>query len=176
MVFCFCQQVTCKLTNIKIVSNKIVYLRDFTLFNLFFNYFITSQSFYGLSPYFSRQRMSFRCSFIPMTTTFQQIWISGINTDGYIFRNLLILAFLYIVEDIGIATFAQEFPNFAIGLKGVLIDFLGGIHQERYNGVTPNIFCYVFFGVICSHGSTVVDVLFEDVTKHIWIDILATGS
>ena len=75
------------------------------------------------------------------------------------------------IIDIAVATFLQIVPYAAIRFESILGRLLGGIKQERHNGVAPDIFGDVLLGVIGTHLCTVVDVLLENVAQHVGIDV-----
>ena len=80
------------------------------------------------------------------------------------------------VEDIAVAAAAKCAPYKSVGLERIGVLFAHLVEKERQDAVASYVFGYVLFSVVSAHLCTVVDILLEDVAKHIGVDILATGS
>ena len=98
-----------------------------------------------------------------MAATLQEVRLRGVYTNGYLFRNLQALTFLYCIEDIGISTLSQVLPNLAIGLKWLLVCFFGGIHQVWQDSIATYIFCDILLGIVGAHLGPVIDILLKDI-------------
>ena len=89
------------------------------------------------------------------------------------------MTFLHGIIDVLVSTLLKHLPDPAISFE-CLCGILGSrsclIHKERYDTVLTDVFSDVFLGIVCTHGSTVIDVLLEDVTQHVWVDVLAAGG
>ena len=110
-----------------------------------------------------------------MAATLQEIGLRGINANGYFFWDRLVVALLYCIKDVSVATVAEELPQFAVGLEEFFVLLLHCIHQIRNDGVASYVLRDVLLGVVGPHLGTVVDVLLEDVAQYIGIDVAACG-
>ena len=73
----------------------------------------------------------------------------------------------------------QRLPHITIGTEIFFAVFSGSthlVHQERQYTIFANILGDILLGVVGSHRGSVVDVLLEDITQHIGVDVLACGG
>ena len=164
-----------KLSDVKIVGDEIVDSGNLTIFYLRLDAAVSLQSLDGLSPNLSRQCQSVRCTLVPIAATLQEIGLRGINANGNFFRDRLVVALLYCIKDVSVATVSEELPQFAIRLEEFFVFLLHCIHQIRNDGVATYVLRDVLLGVVGPHLGTVVDVLLENVAQHVGIDVAACG-
>lgn len=153
------QQVIDKRADVKVISDEVVDVRDFTFSN-FSEYILTAlQPFHRFAPYLRGQCESVRCFRVPVLAAFQQVGLGSVKSNSNIFRNSALpvcrIAFLYRVIDIAVATLTQRAPHIAVRLECFRRSFRHLIHEEWQDAVLADVFGDVLLGVVSppfAHG------------------------
>ncbi|MDR4498508.1 MAG: hypothetical protein MRK02_11405 [Candidatus Scalindua sp.] len=137
------QNILRKLSDIQIVSDKVIDFGNFSTGD-FISYFkIPLPTIYGFTPDFGRQGIILRCSCVPLLSAFEQFRLLGVEADSNILRDIQIFNFFRIVTagcfadslfnrviDIRVSAIFQKCPKIAISFKCLRIFTLYLIKQK----------------------------------------------
>ena len=120
-------KVCCKLSNVKVIGDKIVDGRNITITNLI-QYILTSlQTFNGFAPDFCRQGERFRSFRVPIFTAFQKLRLGRVKPDGNILRDTLTpirgITLLHRIIDVAVAALLELAPYPTTGSQKFLHRF-----------------------------------------------------
>src|SRR5574344_2045188 len=108
--------------------------------------------------------------------------LSGINTHydvcGDFCFPVVCVSMLHRIIDIFVSAALEQRPYFT-RYGECLFHFARGmlhlVEKEGQNAVATDILCDVFLGIVSTHLSAVINVLFKDVAQYIRIDVFASS-